>query len=41
MRRIIISHIRKCHENHWEVAGGCELAIAKSGGVWAPTGVFV
>ena len=41
MTRIIISHRGKCHGNHWEVAGGCELTIAKSGGVWERTGVFV
>ena len=32
MTRISISHIGKCHGNHWEVAGGCELTIAKSSG---------
>ena len=30
MTRIIISQIRKCNENHKEVAGGCKLKIAQS-----------
>ena len=31
MTRIIISHIRKCHGNYYEGAGGYELKIAQSG----------
>ena len=31
MTRIIIFHIRKCHRNFYEVAGGYELKIAQSG----------
>ena len=31
MTRIIISHLRKCHGNYYEGAGGYELKIAQSG----------
>ena len=31
MTRTIISHIRKCHGNYYEEAGGYELKIAESG----------